>query len=92
MSCSELAALDGGAISETSESKKHMWPLWKLIFMPKVRVFWWRVLRDILRVESILKHRHIASIGRCKICLDADEVLMHALIKWEHGRKFWEEA
>jgi ribonuclease HI len=93
MSRNEQSALDEGAITETSESQKQMWnTLWKLNVVPKVRVFWWRVLRGILPVESILKHRHITPIGRCKICLATNEDLMHALINCEHARKFWDEA
>jgi hypothetical protein len=93
MSRNEYLALDEGTVTETSTTEKQMWSaLWKLDVMPKVRVFWWRVLRGILPVESTLKHRHIAQIGRCKICLATDEDLMHALIKCEHARKFWEEA
>jgi hypothetical protein len=60
--------------------------------MPKVRVFWWRVLRGILPVESTLLHRHIVPIATCKICLAANEDLRHALIMCEHARKFWVEA
>jgi hypothetical protein len=60
MSCNEQSALDEGAITKTSESQKHMWStLLKLNVVPKVCIFWWRVLRGILPVESILKDRHI---------------------------------
>jgi hypothetical protein len=89
----EQLALDEGTITETSATEKQMWTtLWKLNVMPKVRVFWWRVLRGILPVKTILKHRHISNIGRCKICLAKDEDLMHALVLCEHARKFWDEA
>jgi ribonuclease HI len=89
----EQLALDEGTITESSASEKQMWStLWKLNVMPKVRVSWWRVLRGILPVETVLKHRHIAEISRCKICLAMDEDLMHALIHCEHARRFWEEA
>jgi hypothetical protein len=93
MTRNEQAALEEGTITETSDSEKWKWSaLWKLNVVPKVRVFWWRVLRGILLVESTLKHRHIAQSACCKICLAADEDLMHALIKCLHARKFWEEA
>ena len=60
--------------------------------LPKVRVFWWRVLRGILPVESALKHRHITTLARCKVCLAADEDMYHALIKCNLARRFWREA
>jgi hypothetical protein len=92
MSRNEQAALDEGAMTESSNSEKQLWTtLWKLRVMPKVRVFWWRVLRDILPAEATLKHRHIVPIGRCKICLAANEDIMHTL-QCVHARKFWVEA
>jgi hypothetical protein len=85
----EHLALDEGTITETSMSDQQMWnSLWKLNVLPKVRVFWWRVLRGILPVESTLKHRHIAQLSRCKICMAMDEDLMHALISCVHARVF----
>jgi hypothetical protein len=60
--------------------------------LPKVRVFWWRVLRGILPVESTLRHRHIATMARCKICKGADEDMVHAFIKCSHAQSFWTEA
>jgi ribonuclease HI len=93
MSRNEHLALDEGTCTESSTTEKQMWTaLWKLNVLPKVRVFWWRVLRGILPTESTLKHRHIAQIGRCKICLSADEDLIHALITCDHARRFWDEA
>ena len=82
-----------GAITESSENDKQLWTwLWKLKVVPKVRVFWWRVLRGILPVERTLQHRHIATLARCKVCMGADEDLMHALIKCSHAARFWMEA
>jgi hypothetical protein len=93
MTRNEQLALEEGTITETSVAEQRMWKsLWKLNVVPKVRVFWWRVLRGILPVESVLKHRHIAQIARCKICLSADEDLRHALMLCSHAKRFWEEA
>lgn len=50
------------------------------------------MLRGILPVESTLKHRHIAQLGRCKICLSTDEDMLHALITCDHAKRFWVEA
>jgi hypothetical protein len=43
-------------------------------------------------VEATLQYRHIAPLGRCKVCLDANEDMMHALIQCPHAKKFWSEA
>ena len=89
----ELIALDEGTATSTSTSDQQMWSaLWKLNVVPKVRVFWWRVLRGILPDEATLNYRHIAEIRRCKFCLAMDENLEHALIHCSHAKRFWAEA
>jgi hypothetical protein len=88
----ERATLDEGAVTETSSNEQQMWSaLWKLKVVPKVRVFWWRVIRGIPD-ECTLKRRHIKEMSRCNVCLAMDEDLMHALIKCSHARSFWDEA
>jgi hypothetical protein len=77
----------------TSSTEKQLWDkLWKLKVVPKVRVFWWKVMRGILPVESTLHYRHIAPLARCKVCLSANEDMMHALLYCSHAKGFWEEA
>ena len=89
MTRNEHLALEEGTTTGTSETEKQLWArLWKLQMVPKVRVFWWRVLRGILPVERTLQHRHIVTTARCKVCLAADEDLMHALIHCSHAQKF----
>ena len=55
-----------------------------------MRVFWWRVLHGILPAEATLKHRHIATVSTCKICLHTDDDMMHALLDCSHARQFWD--
>jgi hypothetical protein len=43
-------------------------------------------------MESTLQYRHISPIARCKVCLDANEDMMHALIYCSHAQRFWMEA
>ncbi|KAE8812404.1 Alanyl-tRNA synthetase [Hordeum vulgare] len=89
----ELRALEEGTITETSPTEQQMWSrLRKLNVLPKVRVFWWRVLRGILPVESVLKHRHISTGSACKVCLNPDETPRHALLECSHSMKFWDIA
>ena len=62
LSRNEQVALDEGQITETSSAEKQLWSgLWKLNVMPKVRVFWWRVLRGILPVEADRKSTRLNS-------------------------------
>jgi hypothetical protein len=93
MTRNELSTLAEGTVTETSSTEKQMWNrLWKLNVVPKVRVFWWRVLRGILPVEGALHHRHIAPLARCKVCFSANEDMRHALIACSHAQRFWREA
>ena len=89
----ELAALEEGTVTGSSQTEEQMWKsLWKLKVLPKVRVFWWRVVRGILPDECTLRHRHIKVISRCNVCNAMDEDLMHALVHCSHAKSFWAAA
>lgn len=89
----ERRALEEGTIAETSSSEKQLWTaLWKLKVIPKVRVFWWRVLRGILPDYATMKYRHIRTTSLCDLCKATDEDLMHALVHCSHARSFWSAA
>ena len=93
MTQNEHLALEEGTTTGASTDDKQMWTtLWKLKVIPKVRVFWWRVLRGILPDECTLKYRHISVQDTCKVCMARQEDLMHALIQCSHARRFWSEA
>jgi hypothetical protein len=59
--------------------------LWKLPVVPKVRVFWWRVLRGIL---PTLSRRHIMDNSTCALCKSESESVMHALIDCSYAKAF----
>ena len=62
----ERLAQEEGAVTNSSQTDERMWKsLWKLRVLPKVRVFWWRVIRRILPDECTLRYRHIKAISRC---------------------------
>ena len=64
MTHKERAALEEGTTTNTSQTDEQMWKLlWKLKVLPKVRVFWWRVVRGILPDECTLRYRHIKLIS-----------------------------
>jgi hypothetical protein len=70
-----------------------MWnKLWKLHAVPKIQVFWWRVLCGILPVESTLQYRHVTPLAQCKVFLDENKDIMHVLIHCSHAQRFWMEA
>jgi hypothetical protein len=93
MTRNEQSALAEGMITGSSVCEKQLWDrLWKLKVVPKVRVFWWRVLRGILPVEQTLQYRHITTLARCKVCFAADEDMRYALLRCTHAMRFWSEA
>lgn len=93
MTQKEHTALEEGTAIGTSQTDQQMWTtLWEVKVMPKVRVFWWRVVHGILPDEATLKHRHIKPLSICNVCLAKEEDLMHALIHCSHARRFWVEA
>lgn len=80
-------------MSSSSDNDVDVWKrLWKLPVVPKVRVFWWRVLRGILPDYRTLSRRHIMENSTCALCKAESEDVMHALIKCSHAKLFWEAA
>ena len=93
MNRTEQLALGEGQATGASVDQSHLWKsLWALKVVPKVRGFWWRVLRGILPDEKTLHYRHIRDVSLCKVCQAKEEDLEHALIHCTHARQFWEEA
>ncbi|KAE8777961.1 Alanyl-tRNA synthetase [Hordeum vulgare] len=93
MNRNEQQALGEGPDTRNSVDQSHMWKaLWSLKVVPKVRVFWWHVMRDILLDEKTLHYRHIRDVSLCKLCRAHEEDLEHAIIHCSHARQFWDEA
>lgn len=59
---------------------------------PKIRVFWWRVLKKFIPVHGEMMRRHIREDAICPTCGNDDESLFHALVQCDHAILFWEEA
>ena len=90
---SEEARINNGHVVSSSENDTELWRrLWKLPVVPKVRVFWWRVLRGILPDYRTLSRRHIMDNSTCALCKAESESVMHALIECSHAKLFWEAA
>lgn len=66
--------------------------LWKLNVQPKIRVFWWRVLKNMLPAYGELKRRHVMTEAFCPMCGHDEESLFHVLVNCDHAHLFWEEA
>lgn len=54
----ERPALNEGKVTGSSVDQQQIWKaIWKLSVVPKVEVFWWRVIRGIIPDEHTLKHK-----------------------------------
>jgi hypothetical protein len=85
----ELVQIDGlpEPAGGSSTNDEPTWKsLWKLKVMPKIRVFWWRVVKNLLPCAAELRRRHIKEISVCMLCGNDNETLFHALIECEHAR------
>lgn len=54
--------------------------LWRFSVQPKVRNYWWRVIKKFVPARAILRDRHIERIGFCEAC-GREETIYHALFE-----------
>lgn len=66
--------------------------LWKLKVEPKIRVFCWRVLKNILPSFGELRRRHVMPEAHCLMCGHDEELLFHVRVKSDHAVLFWAAA
>jgi hypothetical protein len=77
-------------VSPSGSSSSFSWKkLWKLAVPPKVRAFWWRVIKNFVPYRHNLQIRHMEQIGNCKICGADEETTFHALFECSWARAFW---
>jgi hypothetical protein len=81
--------LEAGPI-DPLDSSTSMWKaLWKLQVMPKIHVFWWLEVNNILPCFGELKRRHMQELSFCPLCGHEEEDLYHTLNCFEHAKLFW---
>jgi hypothetical protein len=82
-----------GGVSTSAANDETKWKkLWKLDVQPRVRVFWWRVLKGILPDYATLARRHVIELSTCPVCKATSESLFHALVECSHAQLFWSVA
>ena len=65
--------------------------LWKMRVPPKVRNYWWRVIKGFIPCRSVLEARHVEKISLCHAC-GSKESIQHALFKCTWAKLFWQEV
>jgi hypothetical protein len=63
--------------------------LWKLPVPPKVRCYWWRVMKRFVPARQILKERHMDHLGFCEACGVPEETIQHALFSCTWAKIFF---
>lgn len=63
--------------------------LWSLTLPPKVRIFWWRVLHNIIPTEANLKSHHVPIQESCKLCHFHADTTCHVLFWCDESKKRW---
>lgn len=64
----QLRRNDETPASSGGQDKKFWRKLWSLPVPPKVRNFWWRVIKGFVPARAVLCQRHIEQIGFCQAC------------------------
>lgn len=78
------------ASSSSVESNNYWKTLWKMPVLPKVRNFWWRVIKRFIPCLSVLHQRHIEPREFCLEC-GREETIVHALFECIWAKRFWKE-
>jgi hypothetical protein len=86
------AAITSGVGHSSMHNDEKWRRLWKLDVLPRVRVFWWRVLKGILPDYATLTRRHVRVDSTCSVCKTTSETLYHALMECGHAKQFWRAA
>lgn len=74
-----------------TDSDKNLWKtVWKTKgTIPRVRLFFWKILQDALPVSSALAKWIQGIPARCKLCGEAQEDAVHLLFHCPHARATW---
>ena len=58
---------------------------------PKVRSFWWRVIKEFVPCRQVLYSRHMEHISFCEACGVQEETIYHALFECTWAKNFWKD-
>ncbi|XP_062028342.1 uncharacterized protein LOC133744218 [Rosa rugosa] len=91
MNSMEVAARSVASSSKNECALRGYWnKIWQAAVPPKVRIFMWRLLRDILPTRSALKSRRVVLPNyKCVFCNKVEETSMHLFFKCGALSGFW---
>ncbi|KAL5539433.1 hypothetical protein UlMin_045908 [Ulmus minor] len=79
--------------SSTAPATGSWWKaLWNASIPPKVKVFWWRAINDILPTSWNLRSHHIPTAASCALCGYGMETTSHSLFLCPLMKPFWKST
>ncbi|KAL5553367.1 hypothetical protein UlMin_040768 [Ulmus minor] len=79
--------------SSTNPATGSWWnALWNASIPPKVKVFWWRAIHDILPTTWNLRRHHIPAVASCALCGYGLETTSHSLFLCSLMKPFWKST
>ncbi|XP_073138031.1 uncharacterized protein [Henckelia pumila] len=83
---------------DSSENSSHLhskgwWKfLWSMSVPPKVRIFWWRAMLNIITTQSNLMVHHVPVTGLCPLCQYGFDSTCHALFFCPMVKQCWKNS
>ncbi|XP_012837906.1 PREDICTED: uncharacterized protein LOC105958446 [Erythranthe guttata] len=75
--------------SSQSEDKEFWKFIWHLSIPPKIKIFIWRAVGDLIPANAALFRRHVSSNPFCGRCRIKPETTVHALVQCRSLTKVW---
>ncbi|KAL5548431.1 hypothetical protein UlMin_003662 [Ulmus minor] len=77
-----------------SQSSMLSWwnTLWASEIPPKIKIFWWRIVHNIIPTSWNLRNNHIPASLECKLCGFGYETTVHALFWCPLVKKWWKSS
>ena len=66
--------------------------MWATTIPPKVKVFWWRLMHNIVLTSWNLKHNHILVNLSCSLCGCGEEIMTHTLFLFPFIKPIWRNS
>ncbi|CAL1413360.1 unnamed protein product [Linum trigynum] len=66
--------------------------LWSLPLPPKLKFFWWRVVRGFLPVRAVLQVKRLVTDNTCPICSEGAETIGHSFLHCRVAVELWAMA
>ncbi|KAL5579373.1 hypothetical protein UlMin_011815 [Ulmus minor] len=91
----KLALHTDSVLEPTSSSSQvsNLWNfLWQASIPPKVKIFWWRALHNIIPTSWNLRVHHVPTDLKCSLCGSGIETTVHSLFLCPKVKFIWKKS